>query len=222
MSSGTIATTHDRYRDTDRMRRRGTGYVGLGIRRAGLPAVVLWVFAACSGGTASTQPTPSPPPSQNTAPAPTASTQPPTPSPPPPTQPPTPSPPPSQNTAPVPTTASLPPLAPLAPELVATWRVSKWLDSTGSQQFWRIYEFTAEGLYEYTLSMCRSSTDCTIEGQEWGYAQAANGILTLQPQTESDEGPRGWPYVVGRDPNVGDIQLHLTLSDGQIDIFYRD
>jgi hypothetical protein len=28
--------------------------------------------------------------------------------------------------------------------------------------------------------------------------------------------------VVGRDPNVGDIQLHLTLADGQIDIFYRD
>ena len=87
MSSGTIATTHDRYRDTDRMRRRGTGSVGLGIRRAGLPLVVLCVFAACSGGTASTQPSPSPLPSQNTAPAPTASTQPPTPSPPPPKQP---------------------------------------------------------------------------------------------------------------------------------------
>jgi hypothetical protein len=105
---------------------------------------------------------------------------------------------------------------------VGTWRVSQWLDATGSQQFWRVYTFTADGLYEYTLATCRSSTECTLDGREQGYAQTANGFLTLQPQTESVEGPRGWPYVVGRDPNVGDIQLHLTLPDGQIDIFYRD
>ena len=33
-------------------------------------------------------------------------------------------------------------------------------------------------------------------------------------------GSRAWPYAVGRDPNVGDVQLHLTLPDGQRDIFY--
>jgi hypothetical protein len=46
-------------------------------------------------------------------------------------------------------------------------------------------------------------------------------MLSLEPRTESEEGPRSWPYVVGQDPNVGDIQLHLTLSGGQLDIFYR-
>jgi len=26
--------------------------------------------------------------------------------------------------------------------------------------------------------------------------------------------------VVGRDPDVGDLQLHLALADGEVDIFY--
>jgi hypothetical protein len=112
-------------------------------------------------------------------------------------------------------------LEPLPPELVGTWTTSTWLDQSGSQQIVRTYVFSPEGHYEYTLAMCRSSTDCSLEGQESGYAQAANGILSLEPQTESDDGPRGWPYVVGQDPDVGDIQLHFTLLDGQVDIFYR-
>ena len=56
--------------------------------------------------------------------------------------------------------------------------------------------------------------------QESGYAQAANGVLSLEPQTEPNDGSRAWPYVVFQDPNVGDIQLHLRLPDGQVDIFY--
>jgi hypothetical protein len=80
--------------------------------------------------------------------------------------------------------------------------------------------FSADARYEYTIAMCRSSTDCTLVSQESGYAQADNGILSLEPQTESEEGSRAWPYVVGQDPDVGDIQLHLTLPDGQVDIFY--
>jgi hypothetical protein len=112
-------------------------------------------------------------------------------------------------------------LAPLPPELVGTWKTSKWLDQSGSQQIVRTYVFSPDARYEYTLAMCRSSTDCSLLSQEAGYAQAANGILSLEPQTESDDGPRAWPYVVGQDPNVGDIQLHFTLPDGQIDIFYR-
>jgi hypothetical protein len=111
-------------------------------------------------------------------------------------------------------------LAPLPPELVGTWKTSKWLDQSGSQQIVRTYVFSSDGRYEYTLAMCRSSTDCSLVSQESGYAQAANGILSLEPQTESDDGSRAWPYVVGQDPNVGDIQLHFTLPDGQVDIFY--
>jgi hypothetical protein len=109
---------------------------------------------------------------------------------------------------------------PLPRELVGTWTTSTWLDQSGSQQIVRTYVFSPEGRYEYTLAMCRSSTDCSLVSQESGYAQAANGILSLEPQTESDDGPRAWPYVVGQDPNVGDIQLHFTLPDGQVDIFY--
>ena len=111
-------------------------------------------------------------------------------------------------------------LAPLPPELVGTWETSKWLDQSGSQQIVRTYVFSPEGHYEYTIAMCRSSTDCSLVSRESGNAQAANGMLSLEPQTESDDGSRAWPYVVGRDPNVGDIQLHFTLPDGQVDIFY--
>jgi Salmonella virulence plasmid 65kDa B protein len=189
-------------RRRSRMSRLRTGYASRTIRRAGLPAFVLLLLAAC-GGTPST---PSASPAETSQP----STAPPEP----PSLPVTYLEPPSMPTTVV--------LAPLAPELVGTWRTSKWLDSSGSQQFWRIYQFTPDGLYDYTLAMCRSSTDCSLEGHESGYARAANGILKLEPQTESEEGPRAWPYVVGRDPDVGDIQLHLTLTDGQVDIFYRD
>jgi hypothetical protein len=112
------------------------------------------------------------------------------------------------------------PLAPLPTELVGTWTTSTWLDQSGSQQIVRTYVFSPEGRYEYTLANCRSSTDCTLVSQESGFAQAANGVLSLEPQTESDDGPRAWPYSVGQDPNVGDIQLHLRLPDGQVDIFY--
>jgi hypothetical protein len=111
-------------------------------------------------------------------------------------------------------------LAPLPPQLVGTWKTSKWLDQSGSQQIVRTYVFSRDGRYEYTLAKCRSSTDCSLVSQESGYAQAANGILSLEPQTESDDGSRAWPYVVGQDPDVGDIQLHFTLPDGQVDIFY--
>jgi hypothetical protein len=123
----------------------------------------------------------------------------------------------SQETQPRSATSAL---APLPPELVGTWKTSKWLDQSGSQQIVRTYVFSPDGRYEYTIAMCRSSTDCSLVSQESGYAQAANGILSLEPQTESDEGSRAWPYVVGQDPNVGDIQLHFTLPDGQVDIFY--
>ena len=109
---------------------------------------------------------------------------------------------------------------PLAPELVGTWETQHWLDATGSQAIVRTYRFTADGLYDYTLALCRSSTDCSIRGSERGDARAASGILSLSPQTESTDGPRSYPYAVGRDPDVGDVQLHLTLADGQIDIFY--
>ena len=111
-------------------------------------------------------------------------------------------------------------LAPLPDELVGTWETETWLDQSGSQKIVRTYVFSSDGRYEYTIAMCRSSTDCSLVSQESGYAQAANGMLSLEPQTESEDGPRAWPYVVGQDPNVGDIQLHLTLPDGQVDIFY--
>ena len=84
----------------------------------------------------------------------------------------------------------------------------------------RTYRFTADGQYEYTIAQCQSSTDCTIQSSEQGSVQAAGGILSLRPQTASADGPRSYPYVVGRDPDVGDLQLHLTLADGEVDIFY--
>jgi hypothetical protein len=98
--------------------------------------------------------------------------------------------------------------------------VSASLDQSGSQQIVRRYVFSSDGRYEYTLAQCLSSTDCSLVSQESGYAQAANGVLSLEPQTEPNDGSRAWPYVVFQDPNVGDIQLHFTLPDGQVDIFY--
>jgi len=121
---------------------------------------------------------------------------------------------------PTPPTPPLESSAALAPELVGAWETQHWLDSTGSQAILRVYRFTADGRYEYTLAQCRSSTDCTVQGFEAGTAQAAGGILSLRPQTASTDGPRTYPYVVGRDPDVGDLQLHLTLAGGQVDVFY--
>lgn len=111
-------------------------------------------------------------------------------------------------------------LEPLPPTLVGTWETEKWLDQSGSQKIVRTYVFSPDGSYQYTIATCRSSTDCSFVSQESGHARATNGTLSLEPQTESDDGPRAWPYVVGRDPNVGDTQLHFTLPDGQVDIFY--
>ena len=123
-----------------------------------------------------------------------------------------------------PTPEPQPPGAPtpsvsLPSELVGTWATEQWLDQSGSQKIVRTYVFTPDGGYQYTIATCRSG-DCAINGQESGYAQAAGGMLSLQPQTDSQEGPRGWPYVVDRDPVVGDVRLALTLPDGQTDIFY--
>jgi len=109
--------------------------------------------------------------------------------------------------------------APLPPELVGTWTTSQYLDQSGSQKIVRTYVFSPDGSYEYTIATCRSG-DCSLTSQESGYAQAANGVLALEPQTDSQDGPRGWPYMVGQDPDVGDTQLHFALPDGQVDIFY--
>ena len=107
-------------------------------------------------------------------------------------------------------------------ELVGNWEVNSGTDSTGSQQIWRFYEFTA------TASM---TTSWACAGPRPGLAptpitrratpKPRNGRLTLTPQTGSQQGPQTWPYVVDRDPVVGDVRLVLTLPDGQMDIFYR-
>jgi len=109
-------------------------------------------------------------------------------------------------------------LTPLPPQLVGTWTTVS--GSAGSQQIRREYVFLADGRYAYTVGMCQSSTDCSVVSQESGYAQVVNGNLSLQPQTEPNDGPRTWPFIVMRDPNVGDVQLHIRLPDGQDDIFY--
>jgi len=109
-------------------------------------------------------------------------------------------------------------LTPLPPELVGTWRTSTWLNADGSQADWRIYRFMPDGLYDYTVAEC--TPDCVVQGYEWGYAQASDGVLSLMPQTTPSDGPRAWAYAVGRDPNVGDVQLHVALPNGQVDIFY--
>jgi hypothetical protein len=67
------------------------------------------------------------------------------------------------------------------------------------------------------LSLLAAS--CSLEDSESGYARAASGILSLSPQTESFDGPRTYPYQVGRD-YVGSITLQLTFPDGQVAIFY--
>lgn len=108
----------------------------------------------------------------------------------------------------------------LARELVGSWETQHWLDSTGSRAIVRTYRFAADGRYEYTLAICESSSNCTIQSFERGSAQAANGVLSLYPETVSVDGPRSYPYAVGRDPNVGDLQLHLALATGEVDIFY--
>jgi hypothetical protein len=116
-----------------------------------------------------------------------------------------------------------PVLDPLDPALVGTWSVSAWQDSTGSHTLSESYTFTAEGLYEYTFAECRSSTDCSILSHEQGYAQSAEGVLSLAPQTPSDDGPRAWPYEVGYlDPELTiSLELHLLYADGTVQqIFY--
>lgn len=111
-------------------------------------------------------------------------------------------------------------LAPVAPEIVGVWETRARLDASGGQQIIRTYRFFPDATYDYQLAVCRSSTDCALQSSESGYAQTAGGVLTLVPQTDPSDGPRAYPYVVGQDPNVGDIQLHLRLPDGQVDIFY--
>jgi len=99
--------------------------------------------------------------------------------------------------------------------------VNSGVDPASSLQIWRFYQFTPDGQYDYTLSLCQSHSECTPQSHEAGYAQAANGMLTLTPRTGSQEGPRTSPYVVDRDPVVGDVRLVFTLPDGAQDIFYR-
>lgn len=108
----------------------------------------------------------------------------------------------------------------LSRDLVGSWETQHWLDSTGSRAIVRTYRFAADGRYEYTLAVCQSSSNCTIQSFERGFAQAANGVMSLNPETVSVDGPRSYPYAVGRDPNVGDLQLHLALPTGEADIFY--
>jgi hypothetical protein len=111
-------------------------------------------------------------------------------------------------------------LAPVAPEILGAWETRASLDTSGSQQIIRTYRFFPDATYDYQLAVCRSSTDCALQSSESGYAQTAGGVLSLVPQTDPSDGPRAYPYVVGRDPDVGDIQLHLRLPDGEVDIFY--
>jgi hypothetical protein len=86
----------------------------------------------------------------------------------------------------------------------------------------RRYSFSADGAYDYILGVCVSSTDCTIQYSESGQVRSSNGVLSFAPQTEPSEGERAYPYRVGRLTAVGDVQLHMSLPDGQIDIFYWD
>lgn len=118
------------------------------------------------------------------------------------------------------TSARLVATAPLTKELVGSWETQHWLDSSGSRAIVRTYTFTADGRYDYRLARCESSTSCAIEGSERGIVSASGGVLTLVPATTSGEGPRSFPYAVGRDPNVGDLQLHLRLPTGEDDVFY--
>jgi hypothetical protein len=111
-------------------------------------------------------------------------------------------------------------LATVAPEILGLWETRASLDTSGSQQIIRRYRFSPDASYAYEVAVCRSSTDCALQSSESGYAQTVGGVLSLAPQTDPSDGPRAYPYVVGRDPDVGDIQLHLGLPDGQIDIFY--
>jgi hypothetical protein len=184
------------------MRRLHTAERRRSVRIAGFAVLVLWLVAACGGIAARPSATPTAPASSGF----TRGTAPP-----------------ARPSLAVPSRApaSVGPaisLAPLAAELVGTWRTSTWLNADGSQADWRIYRFTPDGLYDYTLAHC--TPDCVVQGYEWGYAQTADGFLALTPQTDPSDGRRGWPYAVGRDPNVGDVQLHFTLPDGQTDIFY--
>ncbi|MBI4899080.1 MAG: hypothetical protein HY829_01230 [Actinobacteria bacterium] len=125
-------------------------------------------------------------------------------------------PPSSPATTPVTTLASLP------PELVGSWTTATWQSQSGYPQLRRTYVFAADGRYAYTLGQCESSTQCALVSRESGAAHVANGVLYLQPQTDSSDGPRSSRYVVDRDPVVGDVRLNLSLASGDTDIFYRE
>ncbi|MER7072047.1 hypothetical protein [Terrabacter sp. NPDC000476] len=108
----------------------------------------------------------------------------------------------------------------LSKELVGSWETQHWLDPSGSRAIVRTYTFTPDGRYEYRLARCESSTSCVLEGSEQGVVRAAGGVLSLVPEPDSDEGPRSFPYAVGHDPNVGDVQLHLRLPTGEDVVFH--
>ena len=166
------------------------GFARSMVLAAAAMAALSGVLASCAASTASIEPATTPRPAVATA---------------------------AANATPPPAPVSL---APIAPEIVGVWETRSSLDASGSQQIVRTYRFAPDATYDYRLAVCRSSTDCTLQAQELGYVQAAGGLLSLLPQTDPSDGPRTYPYQVGRDPNVGDIQLHLALPDGTLDIFY--
>jgi hypothetical protein len=176
--------------------------------KAALAVAALMACAGCSAGTTTASRAISPQPS--TTPVSPATTS-------------------AADPGPIPTSSSgtvvpAPPVPTVVPrldrDLVGSWETQHWLDSTGSRAIVRTYRFAADGRYEYTLAVCQSSSNCTIQSFERGSARAANGVLSLTPETVSVDGPRSYPYAVGRDPNVGDLQLHLALPNGEVDIFY--
>jgi hypothetical protein len=102
------------------------------------------------------------------------------------------------------------------PELVGTWTQ----DNVGSSTFYfsrKAYQFQADGTYALLDLLCSTDSNGTTCEQadppEAGVATVSGNQLSLNPTTQSTDGPRTYTFAVVRDPNLGDLRLQFFMAD---------
>jgi hypothetical protein len=112
----------------------------------------------------------------------------------------------------------------VTPELVGTWTQ----DSAGSSTFFfsrRAYQFTVDGTYALLDLICSqdsNGTSCEEANPPEAGAAVVNGNqLSLNPTTQSTDGPRTYTFAVVRDPNMGDLRLQFLTPDYVDEWFFQ-
>jgi len=100
-------------------------------------------------------------------------------------------------------------------ELAGTWTQ----DTAGSSTFFfsrKAYQFAADGTYALLDLICSQDANGTTceqaEPPEAGIATVVGNQLSLNPTTQSTDGPRTYPFAVVRDPNIGDLRLQFFVA----------